>query len=1007
MFANLSARKWQLAFIIGICTFAPGACSGFAADASPLESDYVRTDFTIEDGLPDNTVNSIIQTGNGLLWVGTESGLASFDGRTFTPVRLRIPGAAPPGGVSSLVEGPDGDLWVGSDAGVIRIPKSDLNDPYLATSTAYRLGTEQSDEVEALFRARDGTIWAGTNHGLYRFDGHRFATALASIYISRIQQALDGRLMLITGSGLVGFDGRRATNHPGLGARFGVHDDQIFDVFQDAQGTIWYGTNAGTYAVGARAPAHLNPHQEANTAAFRIFADSHGVLWINTGIGVYRVIGEQMQSPAPGLHARAFYSGEHGDLWLGTNGGGLAHLQPRLVRMYTRADGLGSDVAMAVLRAADGRIWVGNNCGLAVFDGSRFQIFDEKDGLANSCVWALAEDHQHNIWIGTYGGGIFRYDGAFTQFTMEQGLASRIVFQITAAHDDSLWIATPDGLSHLKAGHIRNYTMANGLSSNRILDTHEDRAGKIWVATQGGIERYTPDRFEGLEAAHATGELLVRRFAEDSMGNLYTTDAPRGLSRITNSGLINLDSTLSLMNMVESPARDLWFTSRNGIIRIAERDFSQIGNSGTPLNYEQIDRTDGLLTTEASVGSPNIAINRDGKLWVATVKGLAMIDTTRLLSTRRKPKVFVSDVLVDGARTRVSNGLALSPGSHHLELQLAAIDLGAAQKIRVQYRLEDVDSGWLDANSSRTAVYTDLPAGAHRLVVRATDNRGSWHAETVIYQVMQRPFFYQTRLFQVGGIAAALLLLAAIYLVRVRYIVRQTRALLEERQVERESVARDLHDTFLQGVQGLILHFHTGTQKIPLNQPVRQVFEEALRQSDTVMLEGRSVLSKLRTRRFTPESLPEAFNAIAYEFRALSVAQFEITVSGRKQNVSAVVLEELYKIGREALFNAFHHAHAKKIEAELHFGLFELRLRFRDNGQGMNAAVLREGRVPDHYGLPGMRERARKIGGNFELWSRPGAGTEIQVRIPGAIAYRREKAVNQSWFRKLLNALSS
>lgn len=1007
MFAILNARKWQLAFILGICAFALGACNGSTDDPSSIESDYVRTDFTIEDGLPDNTVNAIIQTANGLLWVGTESGLASFDGRTFTAVSLRIPGAAPPGAVSSLVEGPDGDLWVGSDAGIIRIPKSDLNDPYLATSTAYRLGKEQSDEVEALVKARDGVIWAGTNHGLYRFDGHRFVSELASSYVSRIRQALDGRLMLITGNGLVEYDEHGATDQPGLGARLGVHDNQIFDVFQDAQGTIWYGTNGGTHPIGARAPAHLYPRQQAITATFRIFADSHGVLWISTGVGVYRVVGEQLQSPAPGLRARAFYASGDGDLWLGTNGGGLTHLQPRLVRVYTTADGLQSAVAMAVLRAQDNRIWVGTNCGLAVFDGSRFKTFSEKDGLANSCVWALAEDHDHNIWIGTYGGGLFRYDGAFTQFTMEQGLASRIVFQITVAQDNSMWISTPDGLSHFQDGHIRNYTMADGLSSNRILDTHEDRAGKIWVATQGGINRYTPDRFDHLEPTHATDELLVRRFAEDSMGNLYTTDAPNGMSRITRNGLLNLDSKLNLMNMVESPGHDLWFSSRNGVIRIAERDLAQIDNSGSPLNYEQIDRADGLLTTEAGVGSPNIAMSRDGKLWVATVKGLAMIDTSRLLSTRRKPKVFVSDVLVDGARARVSNDLALPPGSHHLELQLAAIDLGAAHKIRLQYRLEDVDSGWLDANSSRTAVYTNLSAGEHRLLVRATDNRGTWDAGTVIYQIVQRPFFYQTRFFQVSAIGAVLLLLAVAYLARIRYVVKQTRAILEQRQVERESVARDLHDTFLQGIQGLILHFHTGTQQIPADQPVRQLFEEALRQSDDVMLEGRSVLSKLRTRRSSPESLPDAFGTIAHEFRTLSTAQFELTLSGRRRDVSAVVEEELHRIGREALFNAFRHAHAKKIEVELHFGLSEVRLRFRDNGLGIDPAILSEGRVPDHYGLPGMRERARKIGGHFELWSRPGAGTEVQVRIPGAIAYRRDKASNQRWFRKLLNTLSS
>jgi ligand-binding sensor domain-containing protein len=167
--------------------FALGFGNAFAEDLSSVESNYVRTDFTIEDGLPDNTVNAISQTGNGLLWVGTDSGLASFDGRIFTPVRLRIPGAAPPSAVNALVEGPDGDLWVGADGGVIGIPKSDLNDPYLATSTAYRIGKEQSDEIEALFKARDGVIWAGTNHGLYRFDGHRFTNALAVSDVSRIK----------------------------------------------------------------------------------------------------------------------------------------------------------------------------------------------------------------------------------------------------------------------------------------------------------------------------------------------------------------------------------------------------------------------------------------------------------------------------------------------------------------------------------------------------------------------------------------------------------------------------------------------------------------------------------------------------------------------------------------------------------------------------------------------------------------------------------------------------
>jgi ligand-binding sensor domain-containing protein len=1004
-------ESWhQSAIVVAIfCLMAFGARGGLAEDSSSIASQYIRTDFTIEDGLPDNTVDSITQTDNGLLWVGTESGLASFDGRNFTPVRLHIPGVASPGAINALAVGPDGDLWIGSDAGIVRIPKLELNDPYLAAATAYRVGKEQSDEIQSLFRARDGTMWAGTSHGLYRFDGKQFTQMLSSVYVSRIGQALGGRLLLISGRGFTEFDGSRAIEHPGLAASLGVTNDQIFDVLEDPHGTMWYGTNKGIRRVGSAGVGSLNPSGPAHTATFRVYSDAKGEIWACTGIGVYRISGNQMQTPAPGLNAHAFFAGKEGDLWIGTNGSGLSHLQPRQVRMYTSADGLLSDIAMAVLPAHDGLLWVGTNCGLAAFDGKKFRPFSERDGLTNSCVWTLAEDHEHNLWIGTYGGGLFRYrDGVFKQYTMEQGLPSRIVFQIRVAQDDSLWIATPDGLSTMKDGRFRNYTSDDGLSSTRILDIHQDHAGTVWIATQGGVDRFAGGRFVPVRAAPSTEDVLARRFAEDSQGNLYATNMPQGVSRMIDGQLFPVDNNLELMEMIEAPDHHyLWFSSRQGVIRIADQELAQANLSKGPLNYWLFDRADGLLTTEASVGSPNIALAPDGKLWVATVKGLAMIDTTRLSAAGRKPDVFVAGVVTDGVRSRVRNGLELPPGIHRVELHLAAVDLATPRKVRLQYRMEGVDSDWLDLDSSRTAVYTNLPLGAHRLFVRSTDSIGNWDTGQTIYAVTQKPHFYQTTPFQVIALAALLGLLGATYVMRVGYLVRQTRLILEERQVERESVARDLHDTFLQGVQGLILRFHTGTQQLAPDQPVRQRFEEALRQSDEVMLEGRSILSRLRSTKTPSEALPQAYAAIARDLRSLSPAQFEIVVSGRTRDLNAIVQEQVLKIGREALFNSFRHARASKIEVELHFGIFEFRLRFRDDGVGIDPGIVRQGSVPGHFGLPGMRERVTGVGGQMDLWSRPGAGTEIEVRIPGAIAYRRCDAKHRlAWMRRWLGAKS-
>ena len=974
--------------------------------SSPIGTKYIRTDFTVDDGLPDNTINAITQTDNGLLWVGTASGLASFDGRTFTTIRLRIPGGLPPGTVSSLVEGPNGDLWVGTDAGVVRIPQRDLDDPYLPNAMAFRLGKQQSEEVEALFRDREGIIWAGTSHGLYRFDGKQFICANWTIYVGRISQALDGRLMLNTGSGFVEFDGKQIIQHAGLGAQFGVPDHEIFDAFQDADGTIWYCTNKGIHPVAGPRVTSLSPYQPAHAPAYRIYVSPTGAHWVSTQAGIYEIVGDQMWTPDPELRARYFCAGKDGDLWIGTNGGGLVHLQPRTVQMFTKADGLPSDIAMAVLPAHDGRVWVGANCGLAVFDGRHFRTFNEKDGLTNACVWSLAEDRQHTVWIGTYGGGLFRYwNGVFKQYTIEDGLVSRIVGQIMVARDDTLWLATPNGVSHLQDRGIRNYTAANGLSSIRVHSIYQDHAGTIWVATQAGIDRLDSGRFVPVLATQAADEVQARQFIEDSQGNLYATDLPQGVSEIRNGKVTLLDSALSLAEMVEAPDHTLWFSGRNGVVRIAEQEFALVGRSSTPLDYEVFDRADGLNTTEASVGTPNIAIGANGRLWIATVKGLAMIDTLHLPLTGRSPQVFITGVSSDTKRCLIGNGLVLKPGIHHVELNLAAINLANPQRVRLQYRLEGVDSQWLDATSSRTAVYSNIPMGTHRLLVRVTDSIGRWSAPEVVYELTQQPHFYAMTLFQISVALAAVLLLLLVYYVRMRSVVRQTRIIIEQRQIERETVARDLHDTFLQGVQGLVLRFHTGTQQLPPESPVRQSFEEALSYSDRILIEGRGVLSRLRTKRTKPETLTEAYAAMGREFRALSPAQFEAFVSGRSRDLDVVVQEELGKTGREALFNAYRHAHAGRIEVEIHFGVFNFRVRFRDDGVGIDPAILREGSVPGHFGFPGMRERVSRIGGKLEIWSRIGAGTEIEIRVPGSIAYRdHERKLSPRWIRRLLRS---
>jgi signal transduction histidine kinase/ligand-binding sensor domain-containing protein len=1002
----MSLRKPRCGISIRICLVCLMTLAGsvVALGSSPTTDDYIRTNFTVEDGLPDNVVNAILQTGNGLLWVGTESGLASFDGREFIPIDLHVAGAPPQGSVGSLVEASNGDLWAGTHAGVVLIPRSALDQFDSAQLTYYQLSAGTSDEVESLYQTHDGVIWAGTNHGLYRQESGKFVSVISALSVNRIAESLDGHLLLITGRGFVEWDGHRIIEHPGLAASLGVHDDQIFNVFQDRTGTMWYCTEAGIVRRGRHPLAQLHPYQVSRTAAFRTYEDPQGSVWVVSGIGLYRAIGDDLETPARDIRARSFYAGKDGELWVGTNGNGLIRLKRRVVRMYTSDDGLPNDTPMAVLSSHDGKVWVGGNCGLSVFEGERFKIYRERDGLLNSCVWALAEDQNRDLWIGTYGGGLFRFrDGHFREYSLEQGLVSKVVLQIAVGHDGSLWIATPDGVSHMQNQHFQNYTVAEGLSNNQVFSIYQDRSGGVWADTQGGIDRLVGDRFVPLSSAQTRDGPLSIRLAEDSLGDLYAMNSPRGISLIENNRLIAVNENLKVLDMVESSQHDLWFSGIDGIIRIALNDLKKsVTDRDAPLDYARFDRADGMNSIQCSVGAPNMAITPDDKLWVATVKGLAMLDLARLQQANIKPKIFVGAVTIGKNKVHAGSELILAPGTHHVELHLKAVDLASPEKVRLQYRMDSVDAVWLDADATRTAIYTNIPVGTHALHVRASGSDGVWDRTGILYNVTQRPYFYQTTWFAVVSVSALLFLLFAVYLIRVRQIIRQTHVRHEERLVERERIARELHDTLLQSFQGLTLHFQRARNLLPERaSEAMRTLDRALDGAEQAIVEGRDAIRDLRSPAPAAHGLAEEITSLGEELVAndnnRDPVQFRVVVEGSAQTLHPNVHIEIFRIAREALRNAFSHSQARRIETEVAYGSNLFRLRVRDDGKGIDPKVLNRAERIGHWGLAGMRERAQRLGGELEMWSEPGAGTEIELRVPAPIVYGSSSVRNHFW----------
>jgi len=951
---------------------------GLALDPTQPFSSYLRTHFTPEDGLSSGVVDDIVQSRDGLLWVITNGQrLARFDGRRFKAILQ-------PSNVTALALAPDGDLWVGTADGLEQIPAAELNQFGPLRAVSYRPGPGASSHITCLQFSRSGLLWVGTSAGLYRFERGVFSSVISSVAIFRIAETSNGRLLVSTSKGIMQWDGSRAAPLPEVAARLGVKADEVFHALEDGRGVTWFCTPLGVARLVGGSLERLPAYGPNGHGAFRAYEDPNGNVWIAKAEGLFRATAAGLELAVPGINVRCMYGDRDGDLWIGTNGDGLFRFKDRAVRMLTTADGLPNNLIMTVLASQDGRIWAGANCGgLSWFDGRRFKTYNERDGLLNSCVWALAEDANHDLWIGTYGGGAFRFRGGrFTQYSKAQGLASDRVTGILPGRDGSVWFATRGGLSRIRDGQIRNYTTADGLSINRPVKLYEGRAGAIWIGTTKGLDRVSGDRFVNVSSVPKTD---VYPIGEDRSGALYLAlDPPGAVFRYENNVPVIVIPNFEPTGMVETNEGDVWL-SGNGILRVPPGGLGRSRRVDEPLDYAAINSTDGLASEQASAGQPNSALSRDGKLWVATPQGLAMLDLPRLPRANRRPAIYMEEVTVGRNVQLPGRQLTLPPGTHHTELKFDAIEISAPEKIRLQYRLDSVDSEWLDTVHPAHAIYSDTPAGTHAFHVRACNRDGIWDRAGMVYNITQQPYFYESTSFRLGTAIAGCLLLAGFYRLRLRQATARLQARLGERVAERERIARDLHDTLLQTFQGLMLHLEVVNQLLPEGKAKAEL-TKSLGRADRAIAEGRSTVYALRSSMTATSDLPGSIKALGDELSTEGAATFRLVVEGPPREVRTMIRDELYRITREALRNAFRHARARHIEAEIAFGERVLRLRIRDDGEGIPAEIVEKGR-PGHYGVPGMRERAKQIGGKLDIWSGAGAGTEIELSLAGSIAY--------------------
>ncbi len=946
--------------------------------AQTQSSNFLRTHFTTDNGLPAAVIDQTEQTRDGFLWmIANGSILVRFDGKNFD--RFQNPRAR------TMTVSPDGDLIVGGNEGVVRIPSSSFSHSTLSGFITYVPGPGKASEINCIRFTRNGMMWVGTADGLFRYERDQFIAVGPRVATQRIEEAPDGNLLVINGDGFIELAGDQIIPHPQLAAQLEVSEGQIFHVLKDRRGNIWYCTFRGVARETNGRIEKLGTYARIGHTAFRVYEDPQGTIWIGKEKGLFRATPAGLELVADEIPVRSLNNDRDGNLWIGTNGDGLYKFKEPAVRMFTTADGLPNLVIKTVIATQDGTVWAGANCGgIARFDGTRFRTYNEKDGLGNSCILALAEDSNRDLWVGTWGSGAFRYrNGVFTQFSKNEGMASGLVRGITVARDGSVWFATSDGITRLKDGQFRTFTTADGLSANPSVRVFEDRSGVIWAGTRSGLDRLAGDRFENYSSVPKAG---VIPFGDDRDGGLYfqlESDGEAVTHRL-NQDRSDIIKELTACDLIETERGELWIAG-DGIGRVQPGNFTKARPPDEPLDYEAFSIADGLTTGRATGPSRCLAMTRDGKLWAATPKGVAMFDLNRLSITAEKTFIYLTNITIGRNTQRAGSEVVLPPGTNRLEIHFAAVEVSAPEKIRLQYRLDGVDNEWIDAPPDPVAIYSFIPVGTHALRIRAANRNGIWDREGVAFNVTQQPYFYQTRWFVAAMVALGFLLVFLVYQLRVAQISRQMSARFDERLAERTRVARELHDTLLQTVQGSKMVADHALKNTADHSRMVRALEQLSKWLAQATEEGRAALQSLRASTTEKNDLAQAFRRAIDECGRATTGEVSFSVNGDPREMHPVVRDEIYRIGYEAIRNACSHSGGDRVEVSLEYA-HDLTLRVSDTGVGIDSTVMEQGKE-GHFGLRGMRERAERIGSKFTLVSSADSGTVITLVVPGRVAF--------------------
>jgi ligand-binding sensor domain-containing protein/signal transduction histidine kinase len=805
-FNNISF--WRLRFII-IITVLLGPITGLALDPNKAITQYIHDVWQTEDGLPHENIIAIIQTHDGYIWLGTPVGLVRFDGVQFTLFDKSNTANIKNNNITELFEDRKGTLWIGSEGGLYQ-----LNDGEFTLYTV-KDGLS-SNYIRSIYEDKEGSLWIGTyGGGANRLRDGKFTfyttqEGLSYDYVMSICEDREGNLWIGTqGRGLNRLKDGKITTYT---TQDGLSNDVVMSVYEDREGNLWIGTYGGgvNKLQDGKFTSYTTSEGLSHNSVISIVEDKDGNLWISTdGGGVSRLKDGKFSTftTKDGLSnniVRSIFEDREGSLWIGTYGGGLNRLRDGKFTTYTSKEGLSGELVMSVYKDTEGILWLGTSVGgINRFKDGKFTAYTTKEGLSHNIVTSIYEDRNETLWIGTLGGGINRFkDGKFTTYARKEGLHNPYIRSLCTSKDGSLWIGTHgSGLFCMNDEKFTNYTVEDGLSNGIIWSIYEDRKGSLWVGTNGGLNRFKDGEFTTYTTKEGLSDDIVQSIYEDREGNLWVGTRHSGLNLYRDGEFTTYTKQEglyeeSIFKILEDNKGNLWMSSMKGIFRVCKKELIDFADRKIKsINSYAYDKADGMKSNECTPGCPAGWKSSDGKLWFPTMKGLAMIDPENIKINEQPPPVVLEQIIIDNELINLEENVPFSPGKKKFELHYTGLSFLVPEKVKFKYKLDGFDNKWVDAETRRTAYYTNIPPGDYTFKVIACNNDGIWNEEGTSIKLTILPPFWQTWWFRGSVVIVILLAIFSVHQVRTHNIRERSKQLekrVEERTIELNVANKEL-----------------------------------------------------------------------------------------------------------------------------------------------------------------------------------------------------------------------